>query len=210
MRGSSCADQSAADPDGRTRGPWAAPILLIFAPTLMVLLQLALSRSREYDADAGAAQLTRDPLGRASALLKLERRNAGLWQRIMVPRRGTPEPSILRTHPATGEPVARLRELAADQAPAFQDDGFAPPAFGQSDRAAARSVCRSVVLSGVAGTEHAGPGSFPRSGQERCSRRSSRNLLVQLCAASSEIGVLSIPPGRSRRKSGGRDRPDLH
>ncbi|MGA7324415.1 MAG: zinc metalloprotease HtpX [Rhodomicrobium sp.] len=53
--------------------PWAAIGLLYFAPTLSSLLQLALSRSREYDADLGGAILTGDPEGLASALTKLER-----------------------------------------------------------------------------------------------------------------------------------------
>ncbi len=92
--------------------PWVVPLLLIFAPTLMSLLQLALSRSREFAADFGAAQLTGDPIGLARALEKLERRQGSFWEEILLPGRRIPDPSLLRTHPPTEQRVARLRELA--------------------------------------------------------------------------------------------------
>ena len=87
--------------------------LLVFAPQLALLLQLALSRAREFDADLDAAGLTRDPEGLASALIKLERFHQGFWERVLLPGRGQPEPSMLRTHPPTEERVARLRQLSA-------------------------------------------------------------------------------------------------
>lgn len=93
--------------------PWLAIVVLLFAPTLSALVQLALSRNREYDADLGAAQLTGDPAGLASALDKLERVQGHLWERIFLPDRRVPDPSLLRTHPQTGERVARLMDLAA-------------------------------------------------------------------------------------------------
>lgn len=86
--------------------------LLLFAPQLTVLLQLALSRSREFDADLDAAGLTGDPEGLASALFKLERFQRGLWERILMPGYRLPEPSLLRTHPPTAQRVERLRALA--------------------------------------------------------------------------------------------------
>ena len=86
-------------------------VLLIFAPTVGSLLQLALSRAREYDADLDAAGLTGDPVGLASALEKLERLQVGGWERILFPGRGMPDPSLLRTHPPTGERVRRLLAL---------------------------------------------------------------------------------------------------
>jgi heat shock protein HtpX len=73
--------------------------LLVFAPQLTVLLQLALSRAREFDADLDAAGLTGDPAGLASALLKLERYQGGFLERILMPGRRIPVPSLLRTHP---------------------------------------------------------------------------------------------------------------
>jgi len=47
---------------------WALLIVLMMSPTFSALMQLALSRSREFSADAEAARLTGDPLGLASAL----------------------------------------------------------------------------------------------------------------------------------------------
>jgi len=91
--------------------PWLLVLLLMFAPTLVSLLQLALSRTREYNADLNAAALTRDPRGLASALTKLERYQGRFWEEIIFPGRRIPEPSILRTHPTTDDRVARLLEL---------------------------------------------------------------------------------------------------
>jgi heat shock protein HtpX len=91
--------------------PWAAIALLYFAPTLSSLLQLALSRSREFDADLGGASLTGDPEGLALALGKLERYQGRLWENIFMPGRGIPIPSVLRTHPQTSDRIARLMAL---------------------------------------------------------------------------------------------------
>jgi len=99
---------------GGYRLPWLAIVLLIFAPTVSSLLQLGLSRSREYDADLEAARLTGDPEGLASALVKLERLEASFLERIFLPGRRIPEPSLLRTHPKTEERVRRLMELKAE------------------------------------------------------------------------------------------------
>ncbi|MDH3437682.1 MAG: zinc metalloprotease HtpX, partial [Betaproteobacteria bacterium] len=61
------------------------PILaLIFAPTISLLLQLALSRTREYHADVVAADLTGDPEGLALALDKLERLQGGWMERMFM------------------------------------------------------------------------------------------------------------------------------
>ena len=94
--------------------PWLAVFLLIFAPTLTALLQLALSRSREFDADLGAVELTGDPRGLASALYKLEAYQTNIFERIFLPGRRVPEPSLLRTHPATEERIRRLLELEGE------------------------------------------------------------------------------------------------
>jgi heat shock protein HtpX len=91
---------------------WWAVGLLIVAPTVASLLQLALSRTREFDADLGAAQLTGDPASLASALARLDRRVGRIWEEIVLPGRRIPEPSLLRTHPPTGERIARLMALA--------------------------------------------------------------------------------------------------
>lgn len=90
---------------------WFAIFILILAPNLSALAQLGLSRTREYHADLNAARLTGDPEGLASALVKIEQRQGGWLERIFLPQRGTPEPSLLRTHPPTEERVRRLMEL---------------------------------------------------------------------------------------------------
>ena len=90
---------------------WRAVLLLIAAPSISALLQLALSRSREYEADMGAAELTGDPEGLASALQRLEYVSQGWFERVFLPGRRVPEPSLLRTHPPTEERVRRLLSL---------------------------------------------------------------------------------------------------
>lgn len=92
-------------------------LLLIAAPWVGNLLQLGLSRTREYAADLEAARLTGDPQGLASALRKLERFSGGNWETIMLPGRRVPEPSLLRTHPPIEDRVARLLELRVDPQP---------------------------------------------------------------------------------------------
>ncbi len=90
--------------------PWAALLLLLAAPSLSSLLFLALSRTRELEADLGAARLTGDPMGLASALARLEARQGGWW-RALFPMRRRASSSFLDSHPATAERIARLRSL---------------------------------------------------------------------------------------------------
>lgn len=90
---------------------WFAILLLIFAPHLSALAQLALSRTREYDADLNGALLTGDPEGLARALVKIDRIQGGWMERILLPGRRVPEPSLLRTHPRTVDRVRRLLAL---------------------------------------------------------------------------------------------------
>lgn len=100
---------------GESTMPWPPILLLITAPYLSTLVQLALSRSREYEADLGAVELTGDPLGLASALIKLESPRHGLLRRLFQPGSRIPDPSVLRTHPPTEERVQRLRALAEER-----------------------------------------------------------------------------------------------
>lgn len=100
--------------------PWLLVLTLIFAPTLMALLQLALSRAREFDADLDAATLTRDPQGLASALAKLDRLQGRYWEDILLPGRRMPEPSLLRTHPPSEERIARLLALVQSDEPSIR------------------------------------------------------------------------------------------
>ncbi len=97
--------------------PWLGLLFLILAPTIGGLLQLALSRAREYDADLDAAGLTGDPEGLASALLTLERKQGSLWEGLVLPGGRTPEPSLLRSHPKTGNRVERLLSLRKGATP---------------------------------------------------------------------------------------------
>jgi heat shock protein HtpX len=91
--------------------PLAGIILLIFAPTIGGLLQLALSRAREFDADLDGASLTGDPEGLATALALLEKRQQGKWEGLVLPGSRLPEPSMLRSHPKTKDRIARLMAL---------------------------------------------------------------------------------------------------
>lgn len=90
---------------------WFAILLLVFAPTLSALAQLGLSRTREFDADLNAARLTGDPEGLARALAKIEKVQGSMLERIFLPGRRLPEPSLLRTHPPTEERIRRLLAL---------------------------------------------------------------------------------------------------
>lgn len=99
---------------------------LAVAPQLALLAQLGLSRVREFDADRLAAELTGDPHGLASALAKIERVSRS-WRAWLLPGWGNPEPSWLRTHPATAERIERLLELAPPPAmPPFPSARFDP------------------------------------------------------------------------------------
>lgn len=99
--------------------PWAAIALLYLAPALTNLIQLALSRAREFDADASAAHLTGDPAALASALGRIDTYTGHLWEDLMPthPARRVPEPSLLRTHPPSAERIARLHALSQQTAP---------------------------------------------------------------------------------------------
>jgi heat shock protein HtpX len=100
---------------GATIVSWAAILILYLAPLASSLLQLGLSRAREYDADLEGAMLTGDPHGLASALRKLERYTGRFWEDLMfpIPGRSVPQPSLLRSHPLTEDRISRLMELDA-------------------------------------------------------------------------------------------------
>jgi heat shock protein HtpX len=93
--------------------PLIGLVLLYLAPTAGSLIQLALSRTREFDADLEGASLTGDPDSLASALQKLERYQGHFWEdmRLPVPGRRIPQPSLLRSHPKTEDRIARLKAL---------------------------------------------------------------------------------------------------
>ena len=85
--------------------------LLLIAPTINTMLQLGLSRIREFEADLNAVRITNDPEGLASALNKIEKQQHGWWQRIFLPGYRVKQPSVLRSHPDTQERIERLLDL---------------------------------------------------------------------------------------------------
>ena len=98
-------------------------VLMILAPVIAVLIQLAISRSREYMADEGGAGISGNPLALASALGKLTignqripMRNAGASSAhmfIVNPFSGKSLMKIFSTHPPIEERIKRLEEIAA-------------------------------------------------------------------------------------------------
>lgn len=85
-------------------------VALVAAPSVSTLIGLALSRTREFDADREAARLLGDPRPLVAALAKLEQsRSRAFWPWPVRPR---DEPPHLRTHPETRERIERLRELS--------------------------------------------------------------------------------------------------
>lgn len=88
-------------------GPFLA---VVVAPWIAQAFLLALSRTREFAADAGAATLTQDPEGLARALARLESHGQSVWHRMLglAPRS---LPAWLQTHPPTED---RIRRLMAD------------------------------------------------------------------------------------------------
>lgn len=99
--------------------PWLAIFLLVCAPALLNLLQLSLSKQREFEADRAAAQLTGDPLGLASAISRLDTSVGEFIDDFLppVPARRVPQPSMLRCHPSDKLRVASLRKLKVPPMP---------------------------------------------------------------------------------------------
>jgi heat shock protein HtpX len=98
---------------------WWTVALLVLAPALLNLLQLSLSRGREYAADRAAALVTGDPMGLASAISRLEVPGGTVWDDLLppVPARRVPLPSLLRCPPPAERRLARLRALEAPPMP---------------------------------------------------------------------------------------------
>lgn len=98
-------------------------LLLILSPIIAILIQLAISRSREYMADAGGAAISGQPLALASALNKLQQtskmipmKNAGASSAhmfIVNPFSGKSITKLFSTHPPVEERIKRLQEIAA-------------------------------------------------------------------------------------------------
>jgi len=107
--------------EGGGGGGFAILFLAILAPIAALLIQMAISRSREYAADKGGAQLTGSPLELASALEKLQQAarvrpmDAGQTTAhlfIVNPLSGRSFAAIFSTHPPIEERIKRLRAMA--------------------------------------------------------------------------------------------------
>lgn len=116
---------TARDEDGNRSNPIALIVTIVVAPLAASLIQFALSRSREYMADASGARISGKPLALASALLKLDDyahhrvipdakpATSGLF--IINPLAGVGGMvNLFSTHPSTEERVKKLREIAAE------------------------------------------------------------------------------------------------
>ncbi len=104
---------------------WLAGLLIgIFAPLAAAVIQMAISRSREYMADQGAAELTNDPLALASGLRKIENIARGVplntaeehpataQMMIINPLSGSGSDNLFSTHPSTANRILRLEDMA--------------------------------------------------------------------------------------------------
>jgi heat shock protein HtpX len=98
---------------------WWTVALLVLAPAALNMLQLSLSRGREFAADRAAALITGDPMGLASAISRLEVSNGAPWDDLLppVPARKVPLPSLLRCPPLAEKRIARLHALEAPPMP---------------------------------------------------------------------------------------------
>ena len=104
--------------------PFVGLIVMILAPIAAMLIQMAISRAREFEADRGGAETSGDPGALADALEKMERYAKGLplkaaeehpataQMMIINPLSGSGMQSLFSTHPATEKRVARLRAMA--------------------------------------------------------------------------------------------------
>ncbi len=114
------------DSEGRPTNPIAGLLVALLAPLAASLIQMAISRSREFEADRGGAEISGDPRALASALDKIERYAKGI---ALAPAEAHPETAqmmiinplsagglrgLFSTHPPTEERIARL--LAMDRA----------------------------------------------------------------------------------------------
>jgi len=109
------------DRDDRRGSPVAALAMMILAPLAAMLIQAAISRSREYDADAGGAAIAGGPLGLVSALKKIEAGSkmipldanpATAHMFIIKPFSISGMMGLFSTHPPTEQRIAALMQLA--------------------------------------------------------------------------------------------------
>jgi heat shock protein HtpX len=112
------------DSEGRPANPIVGLLVMLLAPLAASLIQMAISRSREFEADRGGAEISGDPRALASALEKIhayargipmaaaERHPETAQMMIMNPLSGGGLRGLFSTHPATEERVQRLLAMA--------------------------------------------------------------------------------------------------
>ena len=112
------------DSEGRPANPIAGIAVAILAPLAASLIQMAISRAREFEADRGGAEISGDPAALASALDKIHRYAQGIplgpaeahpetaQMMIMNPLSGGGLRGMFSTHPSTEERIARLMAMA--------------------------------------------------------------------------------------------------
>jgi heat shock protein HtpX len=112
------------DSEGRPSNPIVGIAMAILAPLAASLIQMAISRAREFEADRGGAEISGDPQALASALEKIHRFAQGLpmeaaerhpetaQMMIMNPLSAGGLRGLFSTHPPTEERVAALMALA--------------------------------------------------------------------------------------------------
>ena len=112
------------DEEGRPSNPIASIAVMFLAPMAAALIQMAISRAREFEADRGGAEISSDPLALAAALDKIHKYAAGIsfeaaeshpataQMMIINPLFGGGISKMFSTHPATEERIARLNEMA--------------------------------------------------------------------------------------------------
>ena len=110
--------------DGERANPFVGLIVMILAPLAAMLIQMAISRAREFEADRGGAEISGEPNALADALAKMERYAKGLpmtaaeehpataQMMIINPLSGGGMQNLFSTHPATEARIARLRAMA--------------------------------------------------------------------------------------------------
>ena len=112
------------DENGRSSNPIVGLLVMLLAPLAASLIQMAISRAREFEADRGGAELTGDPQALASALQKIQRAAQGIplaaaerhpetaQMMITNPLAGGGLRGLFSTHPSTEERVERLLAMA--------------------------------------------------------------------------------------------------
>jgi heat shock protein HtpX len=112
------------DSEGRSTNPVVGLLVMLLAPIAASLIQLAISRAREFEADRGGAEISGDPRALASALQKIHHLARGIpmaaaeahpetaQMMIMNPLSGGGLAGLFSTHPAVEERVQRLMEMA--------------------------------------------------------------------------------------------------